>query len=144
MMRPGRRHAPAASARVPAPTRRTVGPARSAATGTAVTASAATAGELRQPSTSSSTKRNNAAVSAADSSASARLARTCGRSGAVSSVSRCLGTTCPRSEIAAGSASSTTGICTTKIARHENAEVKSPPITGPRAAPATPAVLPGR
>ena len=41
--------------------------------------------------------------------------------------------------MAAGSASSTTGICTTKIDRHENAHVSNPPITGPSAAPATPA-----
>ena len=41
--------------------------------------------------------------------------------------------------MAAGSASSTTGICTTKIDRHENADVSSPPVTGPSAAPATPA-----
>ena len=32
----------------------------------------------------------------------------------------------PRSAIAAGSATSTTGICTTKIDRHENADVKQP------------------
>ena len=49
------------------------------------------------------------------------------------------GTARPRSAIATGSASSTTGICATKIARHENAQVSSPPITGPSAAPATPA-----
>ena len=57
------------------------GPAATAATGTAVTATAATAGERPQPSTSNSTSRNSAAVSAADSSASARLASTCGWSG---------------------------------------------------------------
>ena len=45
----------------------------------------------------------------------------------------------PRSAIAVGSASSTTGICTTKIARQEKADVRSPPTTGPSAAPATPA-----
>ena len=73
-----------ASDRVPARTPRNTGPAARAATGTAVTATAATAGERSQPSTSSSTSRNSAAVSAADSSASARLASTCGRSGEVS------------------------------------------------------------
>ena len=66
------------------------------------------------------------------------MAITCGRSG---DVSRLAGprTTRPRSAIAAGSASSSTGICTTKIDRHENASVSRPPITGPSAAPATPA-----
>ena len=127
-----------ASDRVPARTPRNTRPAARAATGTAVTATAATAGERPQPSTSSSTSRNSAAVSAADSSASARLASTCGRSGEVSRFAW-RRTTRPRSAIAAGSASSTTGICTTKIARHENAHVRSPPITGPSAAPATPA-----
>jgi hypothetical protein len=103
-----------------------------------VTATAATAGDRCQPSTSSSTSRNSAAVSAADNNASARLASTCGRSGDVSpSAGR--RTTRPRSAIAAGSAMSRKGICTTKIDRHENADVNSPPSTGPNAAPATPA-----
>ena len=103
-----------------------------------MTATAATAGERRQPSTISSTSRNSAAVSAADNSASARLASTCGRSGAVLGVAR-RRTTRPRSAIVAGNAISTTGICTTKIDRHEKADVRSPPVTGPSAAPATPA-----
>ena len=57
---------------------RAIGPARSAASATTDTVSAATAGDLPQPSTRSRTIRNSAAVSAADSSARVRLGRIAG------------------------------------------------------------------
>ncbi len=98
------------------------------------TVSAAVEAECRQPSTRSSTSKNNAAVSAADSSARVRLGRIAGRcvSGATSGAAR--------TASAAGTASTANGTCTTKIACHEIASVSSPPANGPVAVPITPAV----
>ncbi len=114
--------------------RRASGRAASAATGTTDTVSAAAAGERCQPSTRSSTSRNNAAVRAADSSARVRLGRSAGRcrSG--------MGAGTADTASAAGTASTAIGTCTTKIACQENACVSSPPTTGPVAVPTTPAV----
>ena len=113
---------------------RASGRAASAARGTTDTVSAAVAGERRQPSTSSSTSRNSAAVRAADSSASVRLARIAGRCRSVFTGGAA------RTASAAGTATTATGTCTTKMACHENASVSSPPATGPVAVPTTPAV----
>ncbi len=87
---------------------------------------------MRQPSTSSSTSRNSAAVSAADSSVSAASAGRCGRPAAAFGC----GDVVWRS---ATSAARAIGACSRKIHSQPASCVSAPPAAGPTAAPATPA-----
>ena len=126
----------AVSERGPARTSRASGVAANAAIGTTDTVSAAVAGERRQPSTRSRTSRNSAAVSAAESSTSATFGAIAGRCRSGGCDAACRGIAS-----AAGTASTATGTCTTKIDCQEMASVSRPPATGPAAVPITPAAI---
>ncbi len=104
-----------------------------AATGITVTTSPARAGDIPQPSTSSSTTRKSAATRPAESRKSAAFAATCGRSAGS-------GRRCARSPRTAVSVASATGTWARKIDSQPKSSVRTPPSAGPSAAPATPAV----
>ena len=119
----------AASATVP---RTPMRGAANAATGIAETITAASSGSMRHPSTSSSTSRNSAAVSAADSKVRASSAGTCGRPAAAFGAGAVVWRR-------ATSAASAIGACSRKIHSQPASCVSAPPTAGPTAAPATPA-----
>ena len=130
---------PAASSTVPAAARAGSEPtlpssfaATIAETGITVTTSAVAIGSICQPSISSRTIRNSAAVSPALSSTSARFAAMCGRP-----AGSCVAWVRTRR---VGSASRIAGTWMKKIASHEISCVRRPPSAGPKAAPSAPAV----
>ena len=101
-----------------------------AAAGMTETAAAAAIGSMPQPSTSIRTSRKSAAVSAAETSASARFGAS--RSRVVDG----RGTTGTRhAEITGARTASAIGTWTANTARHDSACVSTPPIAGPTAAP---------
>src|SRR6478735_367292 len=122
-----------ASARVAVlPIRDATLPVAIAATGITVTTTPATAGSSRQPSTRSKTRRNRAAVSAPESSSSARFAETFGRP-AGSTTGR------TRSRRTPTRVSRARGAWTKKIDSQPSVSVRIPPMAGPSAAPRIPA-----
>ena len=150
-----------ASARTPAPTRAQPVIARSLAsprsrvptsaeTGTIATTRAASSGDSDHPETSRRTSRNNTALSAAETRASAVAGPSWMRS-------RVGGFSCrpawdgdsgtigsPREARNAAAESAPTGACTRKIARQSSNSVRSPPKAGPAAAPSTAAEVQSR
>ena len=105
-----------------------------AASGITVTTAAAASGVWPQPLISSSTTRNSAAVSAADSSASDTFAASAGRPAGVDA-----GAGFAERRGISASAASASGTCTKKIACQLIASVSTPPTAGPAAAPSPPA-----
>ena len=104
-----------------------------AASGITVTTRPAAAGDIPQPSTSRSTTRKRAATSPPERRNRAAFAERCGRSAGS-------GTRCASRPRTARSVASATGTCARKIDSQPKSSVRAPPIAGPRAAPATPAV----
>ncbi len=104
--------------------------------GRALTSSADCNGSYRHTSIAMSTPRNNAATSAANTSANPTLATVTSMRGVVWSRSPAGSRrTLARSSAATANAPATIGAWTRKIARHENSSVNTPPSAGPIAAP---------
>ena len=103
-----------------------------AAAGMIVTTIPAAAGGMCHPSTSRSTSRNRAAVSAPETRSSARFAGTFGLpAGSASGLTR--------SRQQPSRVTSASGACTRKIDSQPSVSVRIPPAAGPSAAPAMPA-----
>src|SRR5512133_1510172 len=115
---------------IPLSANREAADAMIAAAGMTETAAAAAIGSMPQPSTSIRTSRKSAAVSAAETSASARFGARRSR------VVEGRGTTGTRhAEITGARTARAIGTWTANTARHESACVSTPPIAGPTAAP---------